>query len=148
MSSAKFTKNLLSKYQVISEPGTFLVSVSSTVLPDYLIEDGEKSRYIVYLRCGTEENLKTALKTLGDAEEILFSFVAHNFMTGVLWKTNENKLYDHLPTKNEQVLATFEYVEDKLTCTNIHVLPLKNLDYFDLNEWCNIRSKILNLLKH
>ena len=144
--NAIMKKSNLRNYEVIPGPCVCIVKVSNSVKPGYLIEDGSKSRYIVNLRCGTTDGFEECLEVLGDREVIEFSSVSHCFMAGVIW---ENDLDDltKLPAKGEEVIATFDYIDDILRCTAITLVPRKQLSTFDLDAHCKSRRLIKKYLK-
>lgn len=147
MSAAIFKKEHLKNYQVVTGPGTFKVKVSNTVLPDYLYDEGDKARYLVNLRCGTTNNFKDCLEIMGNNEIISFDKIRHCFFTGAIW---DNELFsiENLPTKGEEVIATFDYVDNILRCISITLIPRKQLENFDLNQHCNNRKLYLKLTKN
>jgi hypothetical protein len=140
-----FKKEHLSLYQVLVKPGTYIVKVSNTVRPSYLIEDGSKSRFIVNLRIATRENLIACLNELGKNEVIEFSKVKQFFTSGTIWYNQLDDI-EYLPTKGEAVIATFN---EKLQCESITLIPRKELTNFDLdafNVTQNMYSKLLGKL--
>lgn len=140
-----FKKEHLSLYQVLVKPGTYIVKVSNTVRPSYLIEDGSKSRFIVNLRIATRENLMACLNELGKNEVIEFSKVKQFFTSGTIWYNQLDDI-EYLPTKGEAVIATFN---EKLQCESITLIPRKELTNFDLdafNVTQNMYSKLLKKL--
>jgi hypothetical protein len=145
MIKSKFSKKTLKNYEIIKEPGTHIVQVSNTVKPEYLIEDGSKSRYIINLRVGTIEGFKKCLEIFGDKEEIEIKEINNCFLSGVIWSNNLEDL-NLLPVKGENVIASFDYLDDKLVCTSINLIPRKQLDKFELNEMCETRNLFKQLL--
>jgi hypothetical protein len=147
MSKAVFKKSHLSEFTVIQKPGTYKVKVFNTVKPDYLIEDGDKSRYIVNLKTAEIEDLKDCLEIMGHKEEVPFSMVSSKFKSGVIWENNLDDILD-LPLKNEEVIANFDYNSyNELSCVSISLIPRTELETFDLNAYCNTRGLIEKLLK-
>jgi hypothetical protein len=145
MSNAIFKKSSLSNYGVISGPGTFIVKVSNSVKPEYLIEDGSKSRYIVNLKVATVENFKKCLNIMGNKELIEFDDIKQCFMSGTLWY-NDLKNTTILPVKGENVIASFDYVEEQLRCISLTLIPRKQLASFDLASFCSSRKLLKDLL--
>lgn len=138
-----FKKDHLQLYQVLTKPGTYIVKVSNTVRPSYLIEDGSKSRFIVNLRVATKDNLVACLKELGTDEMIEFSKVKQYFTSGTIWFNQLDDTED-LPTKGENVIATFN---DKLQCESITLVPRKELQNFDLSAFNVTQNLLRNLLE-
>lgn len=140
-----FKKEHLQLYQVLQTPGTYIVKVANTVKPSYLIEDGSKSRFIVNLRVATKDNLLSCLNILGNKEMIEFSKVKQCFTAGVIWYNQLDDI-EYLPTKGENVIATFN---DKLQCESITLIPRKEMANFDLDAYNitkNLYEKLLNNL--
>lgn len=137
-----FKKEHLSLYQVLTKPGTYIVKVANTVRPNYLIEDGSKSRYIVNLRVATKDNLVECLSLLGKEEMIPFEKVKGLFTSGTIWYNQLDDI-EHLPTKGEAVIATFN---DKLQCESITLIPRKELTNFDLDAYSVIKNMYKDLL--
>jgi hypothetical protein len=146
MSEAIFKKEHLRNYKVIPGPGTFMIKVSNTVKPEYLYEDGAKSRFIVNLRCATVEGFEDCLSLMKTNEVAPFDLVRDCFMSGAIW---ENDLDDltKLPIKAEEVIATFDYVDDILRCVALTLIPRKELNNFDLDAHCRSRKLFLNLIR-
>lgn len=147
MSKAIFKKNHLEFYQMVEEPGTYIVNVASNVKSKYLIEDGDKSRYIVNLRVSTLDKLKEAVDILDHREECQFDEVKHCFLSGTIWENSLDET-EKLPTKGENVIATFNYVEDKLLCTNVALIPRKRLNMFDYRAYSDSVQLFQKLLKN
>jgi len=140
-----FYKKNLALYQVLKEPGTYHVKVSNTVKPEFLYEDGNKSRYIINLRIATKEGFEECLRTIGNDDYCDFSKVRQCFIAGVIWERDIIDL-SLLPTKGETVIATFDYVDDIMRCVSITLIPRKTLDNFDLEAYNQIKIMYKNLL--
>ncbi len=139
-----FHLKLLDKYQVIFDPGTHVVQVSSTVTESNFILD-EHSRYLVSLRVIAAEDLGDLLVIVPDeTTRVPFDEVGKFFMTGALWENEADETA--LPVKGERVIATFEEVEDKLRCTHIELLPREELDYLNINDISEFRKSLVNLI--
>jgi hypothetical protein len=135
-------KKSLSDYQVLKEPGTYIVKVS-TCSKLYLKDD--YPRYIVNLKVATNEGFEKCLKIMGNKEEISFFKVSDYFLSGVIWeKQIENE--SDLPVKNEEVVANFDYVDQDLKCVSISLLPREKLNKFQLDNICQSRKLLKNLL--
>jgi hypothetical protein len=111
---------------------------------NYIADD--HPRYLIPLRVVTGEGLEKILSVLDKGSKIVpFDRVRKHFLTGALWDDDENELY--LPIKGERVAATFDYVDDRLLCTHIELLPREELDYVDvgaINEFKNDVLKLFN----
>jgi len=144
MSKAIFHLKLLENYQLVNEPGTYYVSVAYTIKPEYVI-GVDNPRYIVPLKAVTPKNLEELISRFEDDEEMVqFDDVKKYFMSGVLWL--EKVSDDMLPVRGEKVLATFDYVDDVLRCTNIELLPRYELDYINLNKILLFRKTLTKLI--
>lgn len=96
-----------------------------------MIEDGSKSRYIVNLKVSTTQKLQNCVKSMGNNEIVSFNAVKKYFISGVIWENEVNELID-LPSKGEEVIATFDYLDDELVCKSINLIPRRTLKTFDL----------------
>ena len=145
--NATMKKEHLRNYDVIPGPGTFVVKVTNTVKPQYIHGEGSKSRYIVNLRAATMDGFELCVDLMGNNEiSEMTKEMYRCFMSGVIW---ENDLDDisKLPMKGEQVIASFDYIEDVLRCTAITLIPRKKLDGFDLDAVCSSRKLFKSLLE-
>jgi len=140
-------KKNLNSYEVVPGPGTHIVKVASTVKEKNLYSEDKYPRYIVNLKCSTQENFKLCLKRMGSKEEIPYMDVKEYFLSGAIW---ENEITNTLllPTKGEEVIATFNYVDEVLRCVSITLIPRRVLENFDLNAVCKSRSLLKNLLEN
>jgi hypothetical protein len=140
-----FKKQHLELYQVLDKPGTYQTKVSNTVKPEFLYEDGNKSRYLINLRVATKSNFEECLKILGNREICDFQEVKHCFLTGAIWEKDIHDL-TLLPTKGESVIATFDYVDDIIRCVSITLIPRKVLKNFDLGAYNQVKKMYNELL--
>jgi hypothetical protein len=144
---AIFKKQHLKDYKVADKPGTYIVKVANTVKTHHLYDaNTNKARYLVNLKCSTLPKLLECLEIMGDKEEIEFKEVKHCFLTGVIWE-NELKDSEHLPIKNENVITSFDYIDNELLCKSLSLIPRKELENFNLNAYCKNRSLLLKLLQ-
>ncbi len=140
---AIFKKSNLKLYEVISEPGTYIVKSAGKVKT--LIEDGSKSRYLCNLRVATIDMLENCLEIMGHMDQIPFDEVGHCFITGAIWENDvENKMT--LPTKGENLIATFDYVDDVMRCVSITLIPRKRLQTFDPEAYDLSRRLLKDIL--
>ena len=146
MSEAVMRRSNLRNYEVISDPGTHVVKVAGSVKPDFIIEDGAKSRYLVNLRVSTIKGFEECLHIMGNRENVPFKDVRHNFMTGALWSNDVDDL-ERLPAKGESIIATFDYVDDVMRCVSLTLIPRRELNKFDLDAHCNSRGLFKSLLQ-
>ena len=143
MSEAIFYLGLLKNYQIVNRPGTYYVRVAYTVTEDHLVLDSHP-RYLVPLRAISAANLEKLISIFGDNDEVPFRFVSKYFIKGALWDDDVDE--DDLPIKGEKVLATFDYVDDKLLCTHIELLPRDELNFVDINNLLVFRKTIKKLI--
>lgn len=144
MSKAIFHLKLLSNYQIVNIPGVYLAAVAYTITDNNLILD-DYPRYLIPLRVITSEGLNKIVQLLKDeSKRISFETVRNHFMTGAIWF--KDIIEEDLPVKGERVLATFDMKDDKLLCTNIELLPRKELEYVDINNLILFRKTLTSLL--
>jgi len=141
-----FKKKSLAHYQVVNEPGTFIVKVANTVKPEHLYEDDGYPRYLVNLRAATQEGLEACVDTLDEKDECKFKDIRDNFITGSIWE-NEMENISLFPVKGENIIATYDYVDDVLRCVSLTLIPRKSLQTFDLNAFNRSRKLLNNLFK-
>lgn len=125
-----FHIDLLSNYQVVDREGVFKVKVAADVTDNNLIVKDDWPRYLVPLRVIQAKDLLKLVTYLKDNGVVPFESVKKYFITGAIFMDDADK--DNLPTKGEEVLATFEYKDDKLQCTHIRQLPKNDLDYVNV----------------
>jgi hypothetical protein len=144
MSEAIFHLGLLRNYQVVSNPGVYVVTVAYTVTGDSLILDGHP-RYIIPLRVVDSKSLVDLVKLVKDETKIMpFVAVRSYFISGVLWANTVD--IEELPVKGERVLAAFDEKNGKLRCTNIELLPREELDYVNVDHVLEFRKTLFNLM--
>ncbi len=146
MTGAVLKKSNLRNYYVVSEPGTHIVKAANSVNPDFVYDDGAKARYLVNLRVATAEGFQECIDILGNREIIQFKQVRECFMTGAIWANDIDDI-KRLPTKGEDVIATFDYVGPTLMCTAITLIPRRKLDKFDLDVFDESRQLFKELYK-
>jgi len=130
MSDLRFDINHLNKYAIIKEPCTAIVRCNST--PDFnnpYTDDGY-DRWIINLKVVSEDSLDTLKLLNRTGAAIYYSQMGHLLLSGAIWKS---QIWEEtqLPVKGENVIATFDYVDDRLMCTAITVIPKTNLDVFE-----------------
>ncbi len=141
-----FKRDNLRLYQIIDEPGTYMVKAAGRVTENQYIEDGSKSRYLVNLRAASIEQLEECLDIIGEDSTIAFKFVSQCFITGAIWEGDiQNKL--DLPTKGEVLIASFDYVDGIMRCTSITLIPRRRLQTFDPDAYDKSRNLLKGLMK-
>jgi hypothetical protein len=146
MTGATLNKSNLKNYYVVSEPGTHIVKSANSVNPDFVYDEGSKARYIVNLRVATIDGFQECLEIMGNKNIIQFKEVRSCFLSGAIW-ANDVECISHLPTKGENIIATFDYVDEVLMCTAITLIPREKLDRFDLNALDESRQLYKELYK-
>lgn len=143
MDNSIFHIDLLKRYQLLTKPGTYIVSAAYTVTDKNYIAD-EYPRYLIPLRVVTGVGLEKILKVLDNGRKrVLFNQVCDCFLTGALWDNDE--IEHDLPIKGEKLKATFDYVKGKLLCTHIELLPREELDFVDIDALNDFKNDILKL---
>ena len=146
MSEAVFKKSNLNLYQIIEEPGTYMVKSSGRVSSKNLIDDGNASRYLANLRVIAKEQLIECLEYMENCESVPFHEVGKFFITGAIWADSVENEMD-LPTKGETLIATFDYVDEVMRCVSITLIPRKRLQMFDAESYDLSQSLLQRLLK-
>lgn len=147
MSNAIFHKGLLKQYQIITKPGTHIVSVACNITKDNFYDNDAYPRYLIPLRVITPINLQKVLTFLEHMPKVPYGTVSSCFMTGALFINEDDYMTIELPFKGEQVMATFDYVDDVLRCTQIELLPREELEYVNILDFGKFERSIINLLK-
>lgn len=130
MSKALFHINLLKNYQIIDRAGTFIVSVAYDVTETNLFIRDEYPRYLIPLRVITATNLSILYNIMTTRDHIAFELVNNLFITGAIFD-NDDLDTALLPIKGEEVVATFEYIKNKLLCTHIRLIDREELFYIN-----------------
>jgi hypothetical protein len=113
----------LDSYAIINEPCTVLVKNNSRPTMDSIYTGDSYPRWILNLRAITAVNL-ALLKTIAD-NKYTYADIGHLLMTGSLWESQINHVYE-LPSKGEQMICVFDYVDGIMRCTNITLIPRRN----------------------
>ena len=68
-------------------------------------------------------------------------------MTGVIWEDQVHVDSD-LPSKGEELIAVFDYVDEVLRCTNITLIPRRQPDlYLHSSEVANEIEEFENIIR-
>jgi hypothetical protein len=152
MSDALFHTGLLSRYQLVTKPGTYQVSAAFTITETNLYMGDDWPRFLIPLRAMTGDGLNLIITALNESQTgyVPFKDIRNAFLTAALFY-GEDATYEEkdLPVKGEKVLATFDYVESegrKLLCTGIELLPREELDYIDPDNIDQFRLVLQNLI--
>ena len=117
-----FDINHLSNYAIVKEPCTIIVKCNSKLDFNNLYTADGYFRWLVNLKAISSKNLKYVKKMTSLKIDLDYNFIGPLLMTGAIWERQANNPMD-LPTKGEDVIATFDYVEDKLMCIGITIIP-------------------------
>lgn len=119
----------LDRYAVISEPCTLIVKNNSRVTMQDIYTGDINPRWILNLKVITEFNL-ALLKTLcKEGAELTYRDMRHLLITGALWEEQVSVESD-LPSKGEELIAVFGWVNNVLLCTNITLIPRRQPDIY------------------
>lgn len=143
----QFEMSHLNRYAVISKPCTIIVKNNSKVaISDMYTTDGH-NRWILNLMVITEFNL-TLLKALTSSNvKLAYRDIGHLLMTGVIWEDQVHVDSD-LPSKGEELIAVFDYVDEVLRCTNITLIPRRQPDlYLHSSEVANEIEEFENIIR-
>ncbi|MCK5788680.1 MAG: hypothetical protein KAH32_06765 [Chlamydiia bacterium] len=117
----------LDGYAIIDEPCTVIVKCNSTLEPEKYIS-GEHARWLVNIKAISKYNLDLLKEGIKDMT-LSYTDVGHLLMVGAIWHTQIVKVSE-LPVKGERLIATFDYVDDILRCTNITLIPRTEPELF------------------
>ena len=116
----EFKIGMLDGYSIIEEPCTAIIKVANNT--GALYTKDSHNRWIINLRAVTKDNLEILINIDNSMTEYEYSSVGHLMLTGAIW---ENQVDDEikLPTKGESIIATFDYIDKILRCTNLTIIP-------------------------
>jgi len=112
----------LSNYAIIKNPCTVIVKCNSHLDFDNMYTKDGYNRWIINLKAVTETNLQYIQKLVSLNTILRYDSVGSLLLNGAIWE-NQALTNVELPAKGEDVIATFDYVDDKLLCTNITIIP-------------------------
>jgi len=120
----------LEGFAVVKEPCTAIVKCKTHVKEGNLYTIDGHHRWLLDLYAITEPNLALLKNVYKKDLRMSYSTASQYFLKGALW---ENTVYDmsDLPIKKENVIAVFDYVGEKLMCTQISLLPKVNLSIYN-----------------
>lgn len=119
----------LTNYAIIKEPCTVIVKCNSKLDFDTMYEEDGYFRWITNLKAISVQNLNYIQKLVDSKANLTYRFVGNLLMSGAIWENQVNTNLD-LPVKGEDIIATFDYVKEKLLCTNITIIPRIKPDIF------------------
>lgn len=141
-----FKKESLNNFYILEEPGTHFVKCNNKITKYNLYKKDNHPRYIVILKVIHRDNVQKCIDLFGSREEIPFNLIKPYLFTGVIW---ENQILDplDLPNKNEELIATFNILDDEIKCTSLTLIPRKELSTIELDQLCKSRKLLNDLLK-
>jgi hypothetical protein len=89
---------------------------------DSILSNTDNPRWVINLCAVLDTSLDT-LKLL-DAQGLGLTYgdIGYLLLKGSIWQEQVNNDID-LPCKGEEVIAVFDYVEDRILCTGITLIP-------------------------
>jgi hypothetical protein len=141
-----FKKESLNTFHIIEEPGTHFVRVNNNITKSHLYEEDDHPRYLVTLKVIHKDNVEKCLSLFGNHEQIPFKNIRPYLYTGVIWENQVLSELD-LPIKNEEVIATFNYIDDEIKCISMTLVPRTELNTLQLQEVCKSRKLLNDILK-
>jgi hypothetical protein len=141
-----FKKENLKTFNILEEPGTYFVKVNNNINQSHFYDEDEHPRYLVSLKLIHKDDIEKCLKLFGNHEQIPFKHIRPYLLTGVIWEDQILHGID-LPIKNEEVIATFNFIDDKIKCTSLTLIPRKELNLLELEQVCKSRKLLNDLLK-
>jgi len=142
VSQAMMHMGLLSNYQIIDREGVFKVKVAYDINDEHLFVNDEYPRYIIPLKVIRAEDLPILVNILKKYDQVPYGTIKHYFVTAALF-LNDGVDPKDLPVKGEEVLVTFEYVDERLMATHISLIPREELDYVNIEAM----DTMYNLIK-
>jgi len=141
-----FNKESLKTFHVVDEPGTYFVKVNNNINSNHLYTEDDHPRYLVSLKVIYKDDIQKCLDLFGNNEQIPFKYIRPYLFTGVIW---ENQIISELdlPIKNEEVIATFNFLEDEMRCISMTLVPRKELNILQLQDVCKSRKLLNDILK-
>jgi hypothetical protein len=124
--------SLLAHWQVVDKPGTFKVKVAANVKSEDVYVNDDYPRYLIPLRVIRAADLQKITALLHEYGNVPFSKIRPYTISGAIFANDIDLSDEELPVKGEEVLATFDYVDEKLMCTAIKLLPREELEYVNV----------------
>lgn len=130
MKRIQFDLSHLDRFSIVKKPCTAIVKCKTHVKEKNLYTGDGHNRWLVDLYAITEPNLKLLKNIYKKDLKMTYETASQYFLKGAIW---ENTVYDiaDLPIKKENVVAVFDYVNTKLMCTQISLLPKVNLSIYN-----------------
>lgn len=119
----------LDRYAVIREPCTLIVKNNSRVTMADIYTGDLNPRWILSLKVITEFNLQLLKTLVHEGADLTYGDMGHLLMTGALWE-EQVMVESELPSKGEELIAVFGYVNNVLLCTNITLIPRRQPDIY------------------
>jgi hypothetical protein len=127
MNEIHFKLSMLHGFAIIEEPCTVIIKTNTNTGKLYTA-DGF-NRWLINLKAVTKDNLEILKNIDKSTINYTYSEISHLLLTGAIWENQVSKDIK-LPVKGESVIATFDYVNKILLCTNITLIPRKSPKVF------------------
>ncbi len=112
MDTIKFKKSNLANYQVITEPGLYLLESLSNVTESNLVSDeGENPRYIANFKAIAADKVAQLKQVFAGKEEVSIEETNGLFLTANIWKREGKNA--SLPMKGEKVECIVDFVPSR-----------------------------------
>lgn len=110
------------RFALIEKPCTLIIKNNSRLNYDAPYSYDDHTRWLLTLRAVTKENMELIESLLEGGKFISHASISHLLLVGALWEEQVDNS-TKLPTKGESVIATFDYVDEVMRCTNITLIP-------------------------
>jgi hypothetical protein len=133
--SLTFKLEHLDRYAIVNEPCTLIVKNNSRITMDDLYTGDKSPRWILNLKVISEFNLNLLKDLCKEGTRLTYDNMGHLLMTGALWEDQITRDAE-LPSKGEEMIAVFGYVNEVLMCTNITLIPRRQPDIYLYSSEC------------
>jgi hypothetical protein len=120
--SVKFELEHLDRYCIVDKPCTIIVKNNSKLDFNKLYSENNNPRWILNLKVIAKANINLLIELDRQKKPVTYYDMGHLLMTGVIWEEQVKGPVD-LPSKGEELIAVFDYVDEVLRCTNITLIP-------------------------
>lgn len=118
---SKVSMKHFDKYAIVEKPCTLVIKNNSQLFYNRLYTKDGHPRWLLRLKAIHPANLEL-LEKLTEQGSIEYADINHLLIIGALWEEQVDNI-DKLPVKGESVIATFDFVDKVLRCTNITLIP-------------------------
>jgi len=147
--SMEFKMEHLDRYAIIEKPCTIIVKNNTKLdFKKLYDEDGDNPRWLISIKAITKGNLNLLKQLSKENVRMTYQDMGHLLIKGAIWPEQANSPME-LPVKGEEIIATFDYVEDVLRCTGITVIPRVQPDlYIHSVETIDEINKLEDIIKN